>query len=258
MRKPKSAPPTFADFFSDPSSGLPQGPPESLDEALRELAKFAKWDDALLKRMKADAKFMGQIKTLCRELRKGLAEQKAVPARTHKHTQRISTVLAEAMLLLNDDAWATMKVMLCYEAPAETYVREFGAALAAIAKLQSAAAKAAATKAPVVANFFGRTSSNIAVLIFLHDCRLCMTIFGQRKVHLRKTEGDLLRFARPLFKYATGLEVAPGSFDRQIDELADIPLNAYADHARQPHPAEARSDAIKRIAGREQKGGRRS
>jgi hypothetical protein len=261
MKKPKTGPPTFLDFWKDQEGGDPEGPPESLDEALQELVRFArlpKMNDVELKRMKANATLMGHLNTVCRGLRKNLAEQKAVPARTHKHTQRIAAALAEAMLLLNDNAWATMKVMLSYEAPEETYVKDFFGACVAVAKLQSAAAKAAETKAPVVANFCGLESSNIAVLIFLHDCRLCMTTFGRRKVHLWKTEGDLLRFARPLFKYATGLEVAPGSFDRQIDELADIPLNAYAEHGRQPHPGEARLDPIKRIAIRKKKVGRRS
>ena len=67
---------------------------------------------------------------------------------------------------------------------------------------------------------FGRRSSNPPVLKFLHRCRNLMMIYGRRKVTLRKGDCALLRFARPLYTYATGWKVPKdGSFDRQIDEL---------------------------------------
>jgi hypothetical protein len=233
MTRPKTPPLTFAEWWLKetlPVSGTAHRREQALNEAVHELAKFAGWSDQILEGVKADPKFTGHLANIASILRRELGRQeKSRPSHTANQVRRISAALNDAYVGLSDSHAAAENVMFYYDAKNANLMEEFVHAIVALGRLATAADKAANAKEPVWRTFLGQKSSNIANLIFLEHCRDCMSTFGRGQVSLWKTHGALLRFARPLYTYATGLEVADGAFDRQLDELRRIPPTARSE-----------------------------
>ena len=223
MRKPKVKPLRFTQWARRELSVLPKstadGRAAALDEALGELMVFCGHD-----RLRADvrAEIVRHLDHLAAEVRAELAEQNSLrePGRTKMRVSRIERLLREAICLLDEDWRAAVAVSLFCEVPP----RKFMDALISLAKLHAAAREASLQKSGVRWTFFGRKSSNMAKLLFLYRVRLLMAIMGGRKVPMSKTDGPLLRFARPLWTYITGEHPKDGSFDRQVMELRSFPM----------------------------------
>lgn len=194
------------------------------EEALRQFAKIVGWDnsvrDAMLPKVRTG------IERVCSNTRRYLSNQDSSlpPKVVDANIRQISTHLANAVALMRDDRKATVKIMSWLDAPdaPKGMNQEFAMVWGALLQLDLAARNAALNPGAVVGTLDGVLSSNIAKLYFLKECRDLISVFSGQKVSLYKGPSKLLRFARPLWRYATGQQVADGSFDRQIEELRRI------------------------------------
>jgi hypothetical protein len=200
---------------------------EKLREALAEFTEFVKWNgtiEDLLNELREprNRESRTPLEIVCSELRRNISEklQTDVPAKSRKRVQRCARSMAEALAVLTEDWQVAVAVMLHFKSP-----EEFTNALSISVELLRALrlAEQDLLSEHVETKIFGISSSNPPVLMFLYRCRDLMMAYGRRKVPLVKGDCALLRFARPLYTYATGWKVPKdGSFDRQIDELRHI------------------------------------
>jgi hypothetical protein len=230
-KKPNKQPLGFFDWIEHKDSqpkGTKENREDNLREALAEFTKFVKWDSTfedLLNELREPRNRQNRtpLESVCSELRKNISEndQTNVPAQSRKQVQRCARSLGEALTLLIEDWQVAVAVTLHFKSP-----EEFKDALSHSVELLRAlrlAEQDLLSFGRVKTKIFDRSSSNPAVLMFLFRCRDLMMIYGRRKVPLIKGDCALLRFARPLYTYATGWTVrAEGSFDRQIDELRQL------------------------------------
>ena len=221
--KPNKQPLGFVDWIEHKDSqpvGTEENREEKLREALAEFTEFTGWNNGTLENLRNELK--EPLESLCSELRKDMLEERetAVPSQSRKRVQRCARSMAEALMSLIEDSQVAIAVALHFKSP-----EEFKDALSRSVELLRALrlAEQDLLSERVEKKLFGRRSSNPPALAFLYRCRDLMMIYGRRKVSLRKGDCALLRFARPLYTYATGWKVPrDGSWDRQIDELRHL------------------------------------
>ena len=188
----------------------------ALQETVVELQKFARveWLTGNPERL---IPLLNWVATDLLQRKRGL-ESLAPPSCERKVLTQIHDHLEKAKRLLDENWHPTASIMMQFGSD-----REFLNALLYLGDLVPAAQAALESHRPTVQTLLGRPSSNVAILAFLYHLREVMMALGHRKVALRKTDCALLRVARPLYMYATGEEAKDGAFDRQIQELVNIP-----------------------------------